>query len=944
MPKMPINKFFRELDASLDEREASFEERVGEHMAYRAALYIMRGNDASPLKRDVDPEELESYASQLKKLGIGDYAARCYGGLDPEKVDLKSLQFAYFLYQNADRLQLPSSMAGYALKGELEESLQEMEEAGKISFADYWLSRASAREEARNAGDYREEDRSVYEYEAPDEVWKDYVAGSLMRKGMGAVTAKRENVDRFKKSPFDVLTLRNKRTVEKVRRGELSEVAAARRATERSFTFLRPQDLDAARLEARNLSRQMADCTGAAAESEEWRSLKAAVFSFHTAENPADAAAASADVLLAVEKFTKGKKSSRQNEETAACVDLALKALGTTIPDAARNPSVKPLTDRFNDVRSRRLQKKIEIPGNRYYSAAMPDKDCAFLLGRELTEAKEKASALHAEMTGCTGAVTRSPEWQRLTAAVKDFSEAQDVTAAAAASERILEETVKFTKGKKNAEQTPETAACVKLALKSLETAIPSPEQNLKVQALIDRFNEVRADRKQEPVEFAGNDSLPNSASDKEIRMHEQRRLGRRLDALNGFLAKEGQVPPEEGEMLETIAAAIALEEASEGTMDVRKALYGRIRELKEDPVVQGMARRAATDPDELQRIRMNSDFEDLNSKTGTFGLYARETYRRQKTEIREQQSQQADQELLKAREAIENARKELKEKEVTKTPVSQAELKKRERALDEGLLEMGSDYYKLNSYDPEKAAELFAEVLTVKEMRDAQAKGRKPSIREMQARISALKFDPTVRRMAKTLPRDEKFRIYISACEERNISTVPTLTTALEHAYAAYSKGKQLSECYLEHRDMVRRLGGDFPVEKPVTPREATHLAASLIALKEVETLSGRKDVTLDEKKLEARIAQLEQEPLVIQTGKNLLASKLEEFIGGLVEKKAEPEQVIAGTMYRAFKKQHPEKLLQPGAEAVKPDGEIKPEAKQDGEIKMDEPEVPAL
>ena len=38
MPKTPINKFFRELDASLDEREASFDERVGEHMAYRAAL------------------------------------------------------------------------------------------------------------------------------------------------------------------------------------------------------------------------------------------------------------------------------------------------------------------------------------------------------------------------------------------------------------------------------------------------------------------------------------------------------------------------------------------------------------------------------------------------------------------------------------------------------------------------------------------------------------------------------------------------------------------------------------------------------------------------------------------------------------------------------------------------------------------------------------------
>ncbi len=63
-------------------------------------------------------------------------------------------------------------------------------------------------------------------------------------------------------------------------------------------------------------------------------------------------------------------------------MNLALKALGTTIPDAARNPSVTPLIDRFNDVRRFRLQfgSMVNIEDNRALSRAASNRE---ILDRE---------------------------------------------------------------------------------------------------------------------------------------------------------------------------------------------------------------------------------------------------------------------------------------------------------------------------------------------------------------------------------------------------------------------------------------------------------------------------------------------------------------------------------------------------------------------------------
>ena len=146
MPIASIRKFFNELDHTLDDNDASFEDRVGEHMAYRAALYLIRGKDADPLQRDVDSDQLMAYAHQLKQLGIKDYARHCYGGMDPDDVDLRKMKYEYFLYHNVNRMHLLNEEEKFALRGELREKLRERERKEKVSFADHWLSRYNDQE------------------------------------------------------------------------------------------------------------------------------------------------------------------------------------------------------------------------------------------------------------------------------------------------------------------------------------------------------------------------------------------------------------------------------------------------------------------------------------------------------------------------------------------------------------------------------------------------------------------------------------------------------------------------------------------------------------------------------------------------------------------------------------------------------------------------------
>ena len=535
MPNMSVRSYFSKLERSLKEKNASHETRLGQHMACRAAIYLLYGQDGEDFHNtltDIDSEAVTYYANKLLTMdpSIKDYAVRCYGGIDPKKVDMKNLKFEYFLYHNLDKLQLPT-LTEMAVRPGLRKTLKNRERNDNLSCADHWYSRWPDQEAARNRGDHQEKDESVYQYEAPDSVWKDYLAASYLADNMGVISTKDivRNSNR-RNNPFDKLTLRNKQTVEKVQRGEFSAIRQARKDTEASFTFRREKDLREAQEAAQRLDGKMYLCVGDVADSQEWKAVRSAVQKFGKAKDPAAAAEASAKVLLAVEKFTKGKKNAKQSSDVKACVDLAMQALGTTIPDAARNPSVKPLVDRFNDVRAFRFQKPVDIGSNKYLSVSSNDseaKSYTFLRRADLEAAQNKALDLHQQMQVHADAMSGNPEWGKMTQALQKFIVANDKVNAAIASSDLMDAVEKFTKGKKNLNQTPAVAACVDLAMKALGAAIPNAAEHARVIPLVDRFNEVRDKRGQAHIDIDANQSFNTNASTREFLDRQREKLGR---------------------------------------------------------------------------------------------------------------------------------------------------------------------------------------------------------------------------------------------------------------------------------------------------------------------------------------------------------------------------------------------------------------------------------
>ena len=793
----------RELAERIDDVDAPFPQRAAKLMTYEAALHLLTGRSFEELASDrnvmIDTEELEGYADQLRGLGIEDYAKRAYGGEDPEKVELTALKYQYFLYQSIELLDHPEHMHLLNLKDKLRKELQGWERDGAVPAQDHWLSKHAEQEAARQT-EPKEEDKSVYEYEAPDEVWKDYIAGAFYKKGWGARPLTADVVNKIKKDfVFDKLTLRNKQTVEQVKRGELDAVGKARRSTEKSFTFLRPQDLKAAQAAAKDLNRRM-NLDNPTANSREWRDLKKAVFSFHTAESPEEAARASASVLLAVEKFTKGKKNAHQSEEVSQCVNMALEALGTTIPSAAKNPSVIPLVDRFNQVRRQRLQfgSMVELQGNNALSMDAPDSDV-------IAPWKEKLETF-------------------------------------------------------------------------LQEELRRPEVKDSVQTVSD-----------------------------------------------------------EAKALECMAVAIALEEIPQGKITVKRQLESRIEELKKDPVVAEMAHGAAADPNKAGALAANA------GSVVSFRLYMDASY---KQALREKEQKNGapdfDEAMRKKQEEIQKLKAEqekLEQKYRQREQVQveaqklRKELEASEEKLNRELDGFHDDYFKLGGYEPEQARPLFSEMLALKELKEEQKKGGKLSPNELRERTEKWMKDPAVERMAKTLPNDPKFRDLIAECSKRNYYPLPTMTTYLERAYDAYSKGKTISECYAEQRRPMRQLSGVLDEGTKPTPKEAARLVATLIAVREAEAAAGGRDVPVDEKKLQQRIAELEKEPDIQRTGSDLLGKKYQEYLTNMANEKLAPERNMAELLYAPFKKRHPDPVQGP-KEPDQPKEEIKQEeVKQAGE-----------
>ena len=339
-------------------------------------------NDMLDNERFLVYDQVKTVSEQLKKRGILQYAEDNYGyllngGLKNENGDpvtivpQEEMKVEGFLLANMDKLNTPEEDVGFMemRKTELREELNQR----SMTWREYWDFKCPDRRKQQAGAPLREKNESVYEYEADFDDWKLFSSLSHALKGDGGRLMEREEIDRIMSLPIPKMMLRNKQTVEKMKRGDLAGVTEDYQKTLNSFTFRDKDELKLMQEQADKLEEEMRQMNMRATNSQEWRDLRYALINFSKADSK-DAAKRSAEVLMAVEKFTKGRKSE-QDAETQACVDKALKGLSICVPDARNNPSVKPLVNRFNQVRGWHLfQKGIELQDYGTASALSPEK------------------------------------------------------------------------------------------------------------------------------------------------------------------------------------------------------------------------------------------------------------------------------------------------------------------------------------------------------------------------------------------------------------------------------------------------------------------------------------------------------------------------------------------------------------------------------------------
>ena len=302
---------------------------------------------------------MKEVADELKKKGLLKAAEQDYGHLfkderkkpgDPAAiVPQEEMTYEGFLYKTIDKLPIFEDVDEGLRKNQAKNAMLRR----GMTYREYWDYKCPDR--GMDPGTpYRNESVSTYEYEAPESSWRLFTSMAHVLKGDGGKLMSREELDRVKELPFPKLALRNKRNVEKLDRGDREGMIQAIQDTQKSFTFRSEEELKQMQERAKALEDEMRQMTIKAANTQEWRDLRLAMQKFSMAATKEEAAKHSAEILVAVEKFTKGRKS-KQDAETQPCVDKALESLAVCVPDAANNPSVKPLVDRFNVVRGRHL-------------------------------------------------------------------------------------------------------------------------------------------------------------------------------------------------------------------------------------------------------------------------------------------------------------------------------------------------------------------------------------------------------------------------------------------------------------------------------------------------------------------------------------------------------------------------------------------------------------
>ncbi len=323
---------------------------------YKAAWYAITGEELTAESQAVvGSENLEETADILRSKGSEKYARMAYVNKRPLNI-ATDLDYSTFLYDHLDELAAEEN--GLPIKPGTKEALELMisSRSNSKTCADYIAFDKPAK---RTTEPLRltNEDKSTYEYQAGPEHWKTFTAFSECMRRTGYKPLDDAAEANAKEDPINVCLMKNKQVTERLEKGDYKGVKDAYRKTKASFTFLDKTTLKEAQSNARFILDNMAERDCEYAETEEYLKLRDTLADFCDAKDLDTAAQKSAEVLLAAEKFTKGRKSSWfKSDEDKSCVNDALNAIATAVPDGPNNPSVRPLIDRFNNVRWWRRQ------------------------------------------------------------------------------------------------------------------------------------------------------------------------------------------------------------------------------------------------------------------------------------------------------------------------------------------------------------------------------------------------------------------------------------------------------------------------------------------------------------------------------------------------------------------------------------------------------------
>ena len=246
-----------------------------------------------------------------------------------------------------DRIQMPAGVNKARLKNQLKQYIK----SRPLDYREYFeLNSDPSKSGTRTS----EPNKWTYEHKASTKDFALFTVAYRCMKGEG--TEKIENRDAFsaevqamKNDSFAATMMKNKRVCELLQKGDINRVYTAIQKGVDMLTFDTKELKAQAETDAAKVLDAMKKQGGTVTQTREWTDLLAAVEKCSkdaSCEN-------NADVLVKVEKFTKGKKNFQKDPAKQACVNLALDALKTCIPNAADNPCVTPLTDRFTKVRGR---------------------------------------------------------------------------------------------------------------------------------------------------------------------------------------------------------------------------------------------------------------------------------------------------------------------------------------------------------------------------------------------------------------------------------------------------------------------------------------------------------------------------------------------------------------------------------------------------------------